>query len=398
MRRLGLDFIRRLEWSGLLAAGLLVAVGIAFLFSAGFRGDERPIMGYYERQLGWAAIGCVLYLVFAGLDYRIWIRWAWWIYLLALALLLLVFVPGLGVRTYGATRWIELAGIRMQPSEVMKIALILALARLFGSRTRDPRQARHVVAALALTALPMAAVIKQPDLGTALIFPPLALAVMFAAGVPGRYLARLIGIGLLLAAVLAGFAVAPHMLGLDQATQDRLSAMVGIEGYQRDRLLVFLDSSLDPLGAGWNKAQSQIAIGSGRMWGKGYMNGQQNLLGFLPRTVAPTDFIYAVIGEETGFAGSLALMFLFSMLLLSLLRIAGDSPDKYGAVLCVGVASMLFCHVFINIAMTAGLMPITGVPLPLVSYGGTFMVGIMSALGMAQSVHVRKRRSENFQP
>ena len=134
------------------------------------------------------------------------------------------------------------------------------------------------------------------------------------------------------------------------------------------------------------------------MWGKGYMNGQQNLLGFLPRTVAPTDFIYAVIGEETGFAGSLALLFLFSMLLLSLLRIAGDSPDKYGAVLCVGVASMLFCHVFINIAMTAGLMPITGVPLPLVSYGGTFMVGIMSALGMAQSVHVRKIRSENFQP
>ena len=398
MRRVDLHFIRRLDWSGIFAVVLLIAVGIAFLFSAGFRGDDRPIMGYYERQLGWAAIGCVLFLVFARLDYRIWIRWAWLIYLLALALLLLVCVPGFGVRMFGARRWIELSGIRMQPSEVMKLALILALAGLFGNPGRDLRKARYVVGALILTALPMAAIMEQPDLGTAMIFPPIAMAAMFAAGVPGRYLARLAGMGLLLAAVLAGFLVVPHMMGVDAATQDRLSAMVGVEGYQRDRILVFLDSSLDPLGAGWNKAQSRIAIGSGRMWGKGYLNGQQNLLGFLPRTVAPTDFIYAVIGEEAGFAGSLAILFLFSILLLSLLRTAGNAPDRHGAVLCAGVAAMLFCHVFINIAMTAGLMPITGVPLPLVSYGGTFMVGIMSALGMAQSVHVRKIRSENFQP
>lgn len=398
MRWLGLHLIRRLEWSGVLAAALLIAIGIAFVLSAGYRGDEQPVMGYYERQLAWAAIGGVLFLVFARVDYSVLLRRAWWIYLMAIALMLLVFVPGLGVRMYGATRWIEFHGVRMQPSEVMKLAMILVLARFFGNPLRDLRQARHVFAGLALAAVPMLIVIKQPDLGTALIFPPIVMAVMFAAGVPGRYLMRLIGVGLALVGVAAGFLVVPHMIGLDAAKQDRLSAMVGVEDYQRDRVLVFLDSSLDPLGAGWNKAQSRIAIGSGRMWGKGYMNGQQNILGFLPRTVAPTDFIYAVIGEETGFMGSLVLLFLFSILLFSLLRIAGDSSDKSGLILCVGVAAMLFCHVFINIAMTAGLMPITGVPLPLVSYGGTFMVGILSALGMAQSVHIRKPRSETFQP
>ena len=162
--------------------------------------------------------------------------------------------------------------------------------------------------------------------------------------------------------------------------------------YQRERVLVFLDSSRDPLGAGWNKIQSEIAVGSGGLAGKGYLMGTQNILGFLPRTVAPTDFIFSVIAEEMGFVGSATLLSLFAVLLLGGVRAAHRARDKMGRLLAAGVVTLLFAHVFVNMAMTVGLMPITGIPLPLISYGGSFMVCMMAALGLVQGVYVRRPR------
>ena len=181
-------------------------------------------------------------------------------------------------------------------------------------------------------------------------------------------------------------------LGATPQAQERITAMTGLSDYQRNRIMVFFRADEDPLGAGWNKLQSEIAVGSGGLWGKGFRKGTQNILGFLPRTVAPNDFIYSVIAEETGFMGSMGILALFGMLFWGGLRAAMAARDKLGRLLCVGVVSLLFCHVFINIAMTVGLMPITGLPLPLLSYGGSFMIVVMSALGLMQSVHIRSRR------
>jgi rod shape determining protein RodA len=197
---------------------------------------------------------------------------------------------------------------------------------------------------------------------------PTAFLMMFAAGVPIRYLAVLVFLGILLMPL--GWFV--------------------IDDYQKDRILVFLDPGRDPLGAGWNKIQSEIAVGSGGFAGKGYLKGTQNVLGFLPRTVAPTDFIYSVIAEEMGFVGSLGLLVLYSLLLWAGTRAALESRDKMGRMLAVGVTSLLFCHVFVNLAMTIGLLPITGLPLPLISYGGSFMISTMIGLGIVQSVYVRR--------
>jgi rod shape determining protein RodA len=161
--------------------------------------------------------------------------------------------------------------------------------------------------------------------------------------------------------------------------------------YQKNRILVYLNVTKDPLGAGWNKLQSQIAVGSGGLFGKGYLKGTQNILGFLPRTVAPTDFIYSVVAEETGFAGSLVLLALYTTLIMRCMRAAVRARDRLGRLLAAGISVLIFTHVFVNIAMTVGLMPITGLPLPLMSYGGSFMVSTMIALGLAQSVYLRRR-------
>lgn len=178
--------------------------------------------------------------------------------------------------------------------------------------------------------------------------------------------------------------------------QERIASLTGLSDYQRGRIEVFVHPSADPLGAGWNKRQSEIAVGSGGLRGKGYLQGTQNILGFLPRSVAPTDFIYSVVAEEKGFLGSALVLSLFSAILLIGMTTALQTLDPMGRLLCVGISTLLFFHVFINIAMTVGLMPITGLPLPLLSYGGSFMVVMMSALGIIQSVYIRKDRRETY--
>ncbi len=381
--------LKRMDWILVAVVALLLAVGLLFVFSADSRGGSPPPGSLYQKQLVWIAVGLVCFFGAALTDYHVWIRFAWWGYGLALVLLSLVFVPHVGLKIFGAQRWIQVAGLGVfQPAELMKLAAALVLARVFGWPGRSVRQMRFAGWGLALILAPMALIIKQPDLGTALVFIPLLAAVMLVAGVPGRILASLAALALLGLLLVLAVILVPPKLGWAEARQERLIRLVGLNPYQRERVLAFLDGKRDPLGAGWNRAQSQIAIGSGRLWGKGYRQGTQNILGFLPRTVAPNDFIFSVIAEEKGFAGSLAVLFLFALMLHAVLRAAASAADKMGRLLCVGVAAIVFCHVFVNLAMTIGVLPVTGLPLPLISYGGTFMIGTLTALGITQSVYI----------
>jgi rod shape determining protein RodA len=223
---------------------------------------------------------------------------------------------------------------------------------------------------VAIVLVPFALIVKEPDLGTAAMLIPLAGLMMLVAGVPFRFLAFL---------GLVGVLALPVAWSL-------------LKDYQRNRLLVFLDPDRDPLGVSWTRIQSEIAVGSGGWAGKGFLNGAQNVLGFLPRKIAPTDFIFSVIAEESGFLGCALVLALYGAVLVCVMRAALSARDKLGRLIAVGVGSLLFFHVFVNIAMTIGLMPITGLPLPLISYGGSFMVSTMMGLGLVQSVYVRRYR------
>ncbi len=354
-----------------LVAGLLLAAGLAFVYSASWRGAETGIVGaWFDRQVWWVAIGVVVALALVRVDYQVWLRQAGWLYLAGLALLVLVLF--FGTRVYGASRWIRVMGVLVQPSEFAKVTLVLLLARLLGSPAVRPTDFSTVLAALALTILPFLLILQQPDLGTAMILPPTVVFMLFAAGAAMR-----------------------HLIGI--AAFSALLSPLGwwiLSGYQRERILTFLDPSRDPLDSGWNALQSAIAVGSGGLSGKGFLNGTQNVLGFLPRTVSPSDFIFPVIAEETGFIGASLLLLAFAVLLTCYIRTAWTAKDPAGSLLATGIASLFFCHVFINIGMTIGLLPITGLPLPLVSSGGSFMVSTLAGFGLVQSVHVRRTRRE----
>ena len=364
------------DWLAVLLAAVLLGAGLSFIYSASWRGEETGIVGaWFGRQIWWAALGATAATALAAVDYRFWIRTAWWLYLASLALLALVLV--MGTKVYGAYRWLNVFGVLVQPSEFAKVTLVVLLARVLGGGALAPRSFGTIAVGLLLMALPFLLILVEPDLGTAAVLVPTTAIMLFAAGAAFRYLAGLA----LLGAGGIGLALSPlgHFL---------------LSDYQHERILTFLDPSRDPLGSGWNALQSAIAVGSGGFWGKGYLNGSQNVLGFLPRTVAPTDFIFPVIAEETGFIGASALLLVFAFLLTRYLRTAWTAGDPTGSLLATGIAGLLFCHVFVNVGMTIGLLPITGLPLPFVSSGGSFMVSTLAGFGLVQSVHVRRMRRE----
>lgn len=354
----------RMDWLGLCAAVALVVTGVLFIYSAGrFSPDQAHL---YRSQIAWALLGCGILLGVAAIDYRRLGDQAVWLYLIALAVLVLVLFAG--TRIHGARRWLNLFGTDVQPSEFAKVATVLMLAREFSRVDLDFGHWSILVRTAALAGAPFLLIAVEPDLGTAMVLVPVAWVMLLIAGTPPR---------LLLALAAAAILVAPAGWFL-------------LDGYQQERVRVFLNPGLDPLGAGWNKIQSAIAVGSGGLHGKGWLEGTQNVLGYLPRPVAPTDFIYSVIAEETGFVGSVVLLGLYAVVLGGAIRAATGAPNKYGQLLAAGLATMLFFHVFVNMAMTIGLLPITGKPLPLVSYGGSFMTATMLSLGLVQSVYARR--------
>lgn len=360
--------LRRMDWWLVAAVLTLMTLGVLFIYSAGYRGDGLPVAPFYRRQILWVAVGTGCFLALMLIDYHRMGELSWLLYLAGLVLLVLVLLIA-PVRS-GASRWLPIMGFQIQPSEFAKLSTLLATAWLLSRPTVDAADPRVVLQVGALTVVPFVLIFVEPDLGTAAVLAPIALMLLYAGGVP---LKTLVFLGVLALCLLPlGWFV--------------------LDEYQKNRILVFFEPGRDVYGAGWNKLQSQIAVGSGGLTGKGFLAGTQNVLGFLPKSVAPTDFIYSVVAEEMGFAGSALVLSLYAAVILGVMRAALVSVDKFGRLLCVGVATMLFTHVFVNIAMTIGLMPITGLPLPLMSYGGSFMVTTMCGLGMVQSVYVRRPR------
>lgn len=359
---------RRSDWLLTGATLSLIVIGIFFIYSAGFQRAEMPVGNMHQRQIIWALVGLAGYVMLAMMDYRRLAEYTWWIYGIVLVLLTLVLL--IGHQVHGATRWLNVFNIQLQPAELAKLAVILAVARYWARPDRDMNSLASLAAALAIAGVPFLLIAQQPDLGTAMTLLPITLFILFAGGIRMKFIVVIFLIGLMLAPV----------------------GWLGLGNYQRERILVFLDSSRDPYGAGWNKIQSQIAVGSGGLTGKGYLQGTQNILGFLPRTVAPTDFIYSVIAEEKGFMGATTVLVLYGIILICGTRAALVAPDKLGRLMAVGITGMIFFHVSVNTAMTIGLMPITGLPLPLMSYGGSFMVSIMLSFGILQSISIRRIR------
>jgi rod shape determining protein RodA len=353
--------IGQINWGLVFVITLIAAIGCAMLYSAA----EGSIDPWASRQAVRFGAGLLLMFAVALIDVRIWFRYAYGFYFGALVLL--GAVEFVGTAGMGAQRWIDLKVIQLQPSEVMKVALVVALARYFhGQGEEELARPTALLVPVALVMAPAALVLKQPDLGTAMMLLMAAAAVFFIAG------ARLwmFAVGL----VLAGSAVP--------------IAWQFLRDYQRQRVLTFLDPESDPLGAGYHILQSKIALGSGGLSGKGFLAGTQSHLSFLPEK--QTDFIFTMLAEEFGMIGGLVLLALFFLLFVYGFAIGLRSRNQFGRILAVGLTANLFLYVFINIAMVMGLVPVVGVPLPLISYGGTAMLAVMLAFGLIMSVWIHR--------
>lgn len=355
------DKLRGIRWDLIALITAIACIGFALLYSAA-NGNLYP---WSERQMVRFALAFVPMVAVALIDIRYWFRAAYWIYGVSLALIVAVDLRG--IVGMGAQRWINLGVIELQPSEIMKIALVLALARYFHSRSGDEiRRFSTIFAPGLLIAVPVALVLKQPDLGTAVMLVANGAALMFLAG---------IRLWIFAAGAAAAAAVAP--LGWSM-----------LRGYQKARLHTFLDPNTDPLGAGYHILQSKIALGSGGLFGKGFLMGTQTHLSFLPEK--QTDFIFTILAEEFGLVGGLTLLALYMVVTGYGFAIALRSRSHFGRLLGLGLATNFFLYAFINTAMVIGLLPVVGVPLPLISYGGTAMVTVMLGFGLLMNVSIHR--------
>jgi rod shape determining protein RodA len=350
-----------INWLLVILIVMVAGVGFAMLFSAA-GGNMDP---WAKRQIVRFGVAFGIMIVVAIINIRIWLRYAYALYFLALALLVAVEVAGhVGM---GAQRWISLGFVNIQPSELMKIFLVLALARYYNaSAIEDIGRISRLFVPIMLIAAPTVLILRQPDLGTAIMVAMTGAVVLFLAGVR---LWKFVVVG------IAGLAAAPI-------------AWQFLHEYQKKRIFTFLNPEIDPLGAGYHIIQSKIALGSGGLMGKGFMRGPQSHLHFLPEM--QTDFIFTMLAEEFGLVGGLALIILYALILTYGMIIAARSRNQFGRLVAGGIISTFFFYVFINIAMVTGLIPVVGVPLPLVSYGGTVMLTLMIGFGLVISVGVHR--------
>lgn len=377
-----LEKIRRMDW--LLSACILalVAMGTVFIWSAGSARTSAALQGIWRVHAVTAAFGLALYFACALVDYRKLLgALATPGYALSLALLVAVLL--FGAKVYGGRRWLWF----FQPSELAKLAVILFAAHLFDRAGRE--SFRWFLAALLVLGAPALLILAEPDLGTALVLVPAVVAMLLAARVWTKGLVTLLLAGLIGAGAVLGTVFLAEQTP-DPERRARIYARLPLRDHQLKRLRVFLFPDRDLRGAGYNLRQAQISIGSGSVWGKGLRKGSQKTLGYLPPSVSMNDFIFAVLAEEAGFRGTLAMLALFLGVLLSGARIALRATDDAGRLVAVGVTTLVFCHLYINVAMSIGLMPITGLPLPFISAGRTFLVVLLAALGVVQSVAVHR--------
>lgn len=359
----------RIDWPLVGAMLGLVAIGLVNLNSA-TAATQRQL---FQSQLWWLGVGAVLFIASAAVDYRFFYRVAYPLYGGGIVALVAVLV--FGRRVNGSRRWFSLGPLRFQPSEVMKILLVIAMAKFLhdlsapragGRRMLGPLD-RDEATLVGMLLLPVVLTMRQPDLGTAVIILLIGLFVLTVA----RYRLRTTLWGLV--ALTAAVPIA--WFGL-------------LRPYQKERILTFLDPGRDPVGAGWHSRQAIFAVGSGRLFGKGYLHGTQNQLQFLPEHW--TDFPFAVWAEEWGFAGCFLLCLLYLFLIVWALGVAASARDRFGAMVALGVSGLLFWHVLLNIGMVTGLVPVVGVTLPLVSYGGSSVLTMLAALGLLMNVSVRR--------
>ena len=351
----------QMHWLFILLLTAAACVGFGMLYSAaGGRLDP-----WASRQMVRFAVGMGVLLTVALIDIRLWLKYAYVFYFATLALL--VAVEFMGEVGKGAQRWLDLGYFGLQPSELMKIALVLALARYFHGRSiEDVRSVPTLFVPVAMVALPSALVLRQPDLGTALMLMIAGAVIFFAAGVR---IWKFVTLGVI------AMAAAPV-------------AWQFLRDYQKQRVLTFLNPENDPLGAGYHIIQSKIAFGSGGVFGKGYMQGTQSHLNFLPEM--QTDFIFTMLAEEFGLVGGLALLSLYLLMLIYCLAISVRCRTQFGRLVGIGVTATFFLYVFINMAMVMGLVPVVGVPLPLVSYGGTAMMTLLFGFGLLMGVWIHR--------
>jgi rod shape determining protein RodA len=351
-RRLLLHF----DWLLIGLAGLLVGAGLLTLGSL----VPRLLM----RQLAWLGMGAVAVLVLISIDYRVLARWAYVAYIGGLGVLAFVLVMGRAAQ--GARRWLSVGPFTVQPSELFKLVLVTTVAAYLAGREEHRPGWDRVAWPLVLVAPAFLLIVKQPDLGTALVLVPVVMALLFVGGARWRHLGLLLG---------GGLAVAPAFWFF-------------LRDYQRERLLVYLDPFRDPLGSAWNVIQAKITIGSGQLAGKGLFGGTQSRLAFLPER--HTDFIFAAFAESWGFLGAVALLAVYGLLALRGLEVAATARDSLGSLLATGATVLLASQALVNLGMVTGLLPIVGIPLPMVSYGGSALLTALGAVALIENVRMRR--------
>jgi rod shape determining protein RodA len=367
-------FLRKLlglNWLLLVNMLALAVFGVVAIYSATYMREDSVSAEFWRKQANWVAVGFFAFMVTSLIDYR-WIRWgALPMYLAGLGFLILT--KFVGTKVYGSRSWLHLGPINFQPAQLAVVAGIMVLA-LFLSQFREMHPMLRLVLCGAIVGAPCLLILMQPDLGECIIWGPVLLALLFVGGIPLRYLICIL---------------------LIVATALPLAANLGLKAYQQERLTAFVHPEIDPRGASWAINQSLIAIGSGGWSGKGFKAPNTQIeLGFLPATAVHNDYIFSAIGEQWGFVGGMFLIGAFGLLLLTCLFVAFFAGDQFGLLLVIGITALIFTHVFQNIGMTISMLPITGVPLPLVSYSGSFVLMIMFGLGIVNSIWVHRKALE----
>lgn len=383
------------DWLAVILMGILLTIGVVFIYGAGVELGST-LSTRWTKQLTWIFVGTAVYITAAAIDYRMWCRSSWFFYLCGLGVLLFTLFFG---KTWNSTRgWLQLPGIGLvQTAEAVKPVVLMFLAYLGTAPALRHTWFREWGAPLVLAAaaaLPMALIMLQPDFGTAMVFAPLTLALIYLTGLHWKWF-LVGGLALLLAIPL----IYPR---LNRLQQDRIkvfaaepaNAVMELAGTFMDEeaaaeMRKKYDSRFKP-GNDWNAIQSKLAVGSGGLTGKGYLQGRQHILGYLPRTIAPTDFIFAVIAEESGFIGAGTVIALLAGVILCFCRTALTAIDEQGTFLAMGATVVFSTHIIINIAMTIGAAPIVGIPLPFLSYGGSFVISTMFLAGLIQSVQIHR--------
>ncbi|MEA2625730.1 MAG: rod shape determining protein RodA [Candidatus Binatota bacterium] len=369
MERIDRRLAQHVDWALALLAVLVVALGSTTVYSATFsQADGQPSPLFY-RQLAWAGLGVGGMVVTLCFDYRKLERYAYLLYGAAVALLAMV--PIVGIIGGGSRRWIHLGVFALQPSELMKLSLVIVLAHFFQTEgTRETYRLRDLAVPTVLYSVPAVLILAQPDLGSALLLGFVFASMVVVAGIRLRSLLYLVVVGSI-AVFVAGNALWGHL-----------------KPYQQKRIVTFLNPEADPLGSGYHIIQSEIAVGSGKVWGKGFLKGTQNKLNFLPEQ--HTDFIFSVYAEEWGFGGCVVLMLLYLALVWRGLEVVARAKERFGALLAFGVTAIVFWQAFINMAMAMGMVPVVGITLPLFSYGGSSMMTLLIGLALLLNVSMRR--------